>query len=125
MTNPIRILIVDDNAAVRSDLQLVLELEGGIEVVGIATNGREAILKAKDLRPEIVLMDLEMPDLDGYQATKVIKSEAQAPAVLVLTVHGYAAAMQAANRAGADAFFVKGQDLKAMLEKIHHTARHP
>jgi len=119
MPEPIRILIVDDNAAVRTDLRLVLELEDGVQVVGEAANSEDAILEVRDLKPDIVVMDLEMPGLEACTAIRMIKNQAQAPGVYVLTVHGYKSAEQAAFRAGADEFFVKGQDLNQMIDRIH------
>jgi len=118
MPEPVRILIVDDHAAVRTDLRLVLELEDGIQVVGEADNGADAILRTRDLHPELVVMDLEMPGLEACTAIRVIKALPQAPAVFVLTVHGYTSAEQAAIRAGADKFFVKGQDFNQMIAAI-------
>jgi len=114
MTN--RILIVDDRAVVREELQRVLEMLGGVTVVGKAVDGWDALRQAKVLKPDIVLMDLEMPGLDGFEATRQIKALQLARKVIVLTVYGDIFHQQKAMEAGADAFIVKGSDLRTMLE---------
>lgn len=116
-----RIVIVDDVSEVRQELRTVLTLSCPVEVVGEAEDGLEAIEKVRALHPEIVLMDLEMPHLDGYQATQQIKAEYPACRVIALTIHGYEEARQRAFQAGVDAFIVKGEPveylIKAILEK--------
>ncbi|MCL4559129.1 MAG: response regulator transcription factor [Chloroflexi bacterium] len=113
-----KILIVDDYASVRADLRTILELLNDVIVVGEAATGEEALRQAKSLEPDIVLMDLEMPGMNGWSAIRSIKASPQAPKIYVLTVHGDPAAEQAAFRAGADAFFVKGQDSDHLLKKL-------
>jgi DNA-binding NarL/FixJ family response regulator len=113
-----RILIVDDRAVVRAELRTVLELVGGISVAGEAADGWEAIRQAQVLKPDIVLMDLEMPGLDGLEATRRIKALRMACAVIVLTVYGDAFSQKKAKEAGADEFIVKGTDLCTILEII-------
>jgi len=114
MTN--RILIVDDRAVVRDELHRVLEMLGSVTVVGKAVDGWDALRQAKVLRPDIVLMDLEMPGLDGFEATRQIKALHLARKVIVLTVYGDVFNQQKAMEAGADAFIVKGTDLRTMLD---------
>jgi DNA-binding NarL/FixJ family response regulator len=114
MTN--RILIVDDRAVVRHELHRVLEMFGRVTVVGEAVDGWDAICQAKVLRPDIVVMDLEMPGLDGFEATRQIKAQQLARKVIVLTVYGDEINQQKAKEAGADAFIVKGTDLRTMLD---------
>lgn len=115
----IQILIVDDRAVVRDELRNVFSLSGLISVIGEAADGLEAIQQAKALRPDIVLMDLEMPGLDGFEATRQIKVLHLAPAVVVFSVYDDAANQQKARDAGADAFVVKGTDLNKMLDLFH------
>jgi DNA-binding NarL/FixJ family response regulator len=119
----IRVLIVDDMAQVRHDLRTVLPLAGQaaglqIEVVGEAGNGQEAIQRATALEPDVVLMDLEMPVMGGYEATRQIKERWPSCRVIALTVHGYEAAQQQALQAGADGFIVKGAPVGTLVQAI-------
>jgi two-component system, NarL family, response regulator len=111
----IKILIVDDRAVVRAELRAVLELSETITVVGEAADGWEALHQAEKLRPDIVLMDLEMPGLDGFEATRRIKAQHLARAVIIFTVYGSEANRLKAVEAGADAFLIKGTDLRILL----------
>jgi len=113
-----RLMIVDDIPQVRADLSTLLELAGDIEIVGEASNGSEAIAQAASLKPDAILMDLEMPLMNGYEATRRIKEELPACRVIALTVHGYPEARQRACQAGADAFIIKGEPLAALLKEI-------
>ena len=113
-----RVLIVDDNPRVRQELHTLLPLAGDVEIVGEAADGAEAIRLAQALRPEVVLMDLEMPGLDGFEATRQIKAGAPFCRVVALTVHGYDAARQKAMQAGADVFLVKGTEVKSLVQAI-------
>lgn len=114
----IRILIADDNAGVRRDLRTVLHLDERVEVVGEAGNGAEAIRQARRLHPDAVLMDLEMPVMDGLEATWEIKNCRFARAVLILTVHGYDSAIKRSQQSGADAFLVKGTPMSAVIDTL-------
>jgi DNA-binding NarL/FixJ family response regulator len=116
----IRVLIVDDVPKVRADVGALLKLQGGIEVAGEAANGLEAVEQIQKLRPEVVLMDLEMPLLDGYEATRQIKAVYPACRVVALTVHGYPAARQKARQAGVDDFVEKGAPLDELVLAIFH-----
>jgi len=113
-----RLLLVDDVPQVRQELRTLLTLVGDIEIVGEAADGRAALQQCEVLRPEAVLMDLEMPEMDGYEATRQIKALQPAPRVVALTVHGYDSARQKALQAGADAFVVKGSPLETLLQAI-------
>ena len=113
-----RVLIVDDSPQVRRELRTLLPLAGDIEIVGEAADGREAIRLAEALQPEVVLMDLEMPVLDGYEATRQIKAGFPSCRVVALTVHGYETARQKAMQAGVDLFMVKGAALESLVEAI-------
>jgi len=120
----IRVLIVDDVAQVQQDLRTVLTLAGDadtehpIEVVGEAANGLEAIDQADSLQPDVVLMDLEMPVMDGYEAARQIKARCPGTRVIALTVHDYPTARQDALQAGMDGFIVKGAPLETLLQAI-------
>ena len=113
-----RVLIVDDSPQVRQELRTLLTLAGDIEIVGEAADGLEAIRLAEALQPEVVLMDLEMPVLDGYEAARQIKSRWPACRVVALTVHGYEAARQKASQAGVDVFLVKGASVETLVQAI-------
>jgi DNA-binding NarL/FixJ family response regulator len=114
----IRVMIVDDVERVRQDLCTLLTLAGDFEVVGQARNGREAIQQARALQPDVILMDLEMPDLDGYEAARQIKAHAPACRLVALTVHGSEAAQQKAFQAGMDDFVVKGAPLETLVHAL-------
>lgn len=122
MAKKIRLLIVDDNPQVRKDLVNTLALDEQVEIAGEAATGIEAIRTAEQLEPDVVLMDLGMPEMDGYEATRLIKARQLAKYVIVLTVHGYPAARQRAQSAGADAFIVKGTGLQDMLDMIKNVS---
>jgi DNA-binding NarL/FixJ family response regulator len=87
MPNPIRILIAEDHAVVRDGLAAVLKFEPDMTVVGLAKNGREAVTQFRELEPEVVLMDLAMPELDGAGAILAIRSEFPDARILVLTTY--------------------------------------
>jgi len=114
----VRLLIVDDTPQVLRDLRQLLELTGGIEIVGEAGNGLEALRQAGDLSPDAVVMDLEMPGMDGYAATRRIKTLQPAPRVIILSVHAGPEEMERARQAGADAFVVKGERYEALMNAI-------
>jgi two-component system, NarL family, response regulator LiaR len=116
----IRVLIVDDVEQVRQDLRTFLTLTGDIEIVGEARNGMEAIRLAKALCPQVVLMDLEMPIMDGYEATRRIKMNDPSRKLIALTIHGTEAERQRAFHAGADDFIVKGAPLERLMEAIRN-----
>jgi two-component system, NarL family, response regulator LiaR len=113
-----RLLIVDDIPQVREDLRTLLTLASDIEVVGLAADGSDAIRQASASRPEVVLMDLEMPTLDGYEATRQIKSQNPACRVIALTIHDYREAREKAAQAGVDAYIVKGAPLETLVQAI-------
>lgn len=117
-TRQIRLLIVDDVDRVRQELRRWLDLVGEVQVVGEAPDGRAAIRQAEALHPEVVLMDLELPGLDGWQATHEIKSRRLAERVVVLTIHVDDESVEAAIRAGADAIVPKGTATQELLKAI-------
>jgi DNA-binding NarL/FixJ family response regulator len=113
-----RVLIADDNPQVRQELRTLLPLAGDIEIVGEAADGREALRLTQALQPEVVLMDLEMPVLDGYEATQQIKAGCPSCRVVALTVHGYETARQKASQSGVDVFLVKGVSVETLVQAI-------
>ena len=114
----IRVLIVDDMVQVRESLRTVLALAAGIEIVGEAGNGQEAVSLAEALRPQVVVMDLEMPVTGGYEAARRIKALYPACRMVALTIHGGEAERQRALAAGIDVFIVKGAPLAVLLKAI-------
>ena len=112
----IRVLIVDDVERVRQSLCTFLTLAGNIQIVGEASNGLEAIRLVEELCPQVVLMDLEMPMMDGFEATRQIKANHPACRVIALTIHAGAAEQQRAFQAGADDFIVKGAPLEVLMK---------
>jgi len=115
---PLRVLIADDVDQVRTDLRMALELAGGLEVVGEAADGHQALDLAARLNPQVVLMDLEMPGLDGCAAARRLRADHPACRVIALTVHGDEASRRRAREAGIEAFVVKGAGLGALLRVI-------
>ena len=99
--NFLRVMLADDEPVVRQGLAMLLRLHPGLEIVGEARTGEEAVAFASQLQPDLILMDVKMPDLDGITATKVIRSLFPQIAVLVLTMHDDAATRSAAEVAGA------------------------
>lgn len=110
----IKILVVDDSEQVRQDLKMALGLVEGLEVVGEAADGLEAVHQAEKLSPDVVLMDLEMPRMDGFEATRQIKDRCLARGVVALTVYSDDTARERADRVGADAFVEKGTPLQTL-----------
>jgi DNA-binding NarL/FixJ family response regulator len=119
----IRVLIVDDQPQVREGLAAVLGLSGGaahpaVLVAGEASNGLEAVQQARLLRPDVVLLDLEMPVMDGCAAARLIKQDAPTTWIVALTIHGAAETRQKAAGAGVDVFLEKGGPLQELLAAI-------
>lgn len=106
MSQALRVLIADDSAPARCGLRALLITWPEVEVVGVATNGHEAVRLVEEHQPDVVLMDLQMPVMGGLQATRLIKKQWPAVSVVVLTT--YATQHAAALAAGADIFLLKG-----------------
>ena len=116
MKQHIRVLIVDDRLSSRNGLKALLVTQPGIEIVGEAADGREAIELVAECRPDVVLMDVRMPLMDGLEATRIIKDRWPEAKVIVLTM--YPSHQDEALAAGADAFLVKGCAAEELLAAI-------
>lgn len=118
----IHILIADDQPRVRESLRALLETEDDLAVVGEARDGQEALDQAALLAPHVVVMDLEMPRLDGLAATQALAAQAQHPAVVMLSIHSSAWAEARARQAGAAAFVSKFDRPEKILRAIREVA---
>ena len=119
----IRVLVVDDQALVRAGFCMVLEAEPDIEVVGEAADGNEAVAKARRLEPDVVLMDVRMPQVDGIEATRRLLEAKMAVKVLMLTTFDTDAYVYDALRAGASGFLLKDIPPEQLVEAIRAVAR--
>jgi NarL family two-component system response regulator LiaR len=121
--DPIRVLIVDDHAIVRQGLLTYLELLEEIEIAGEARNGVEAVAQVRKLSPDVVLMDLVMPEMDGIEATRQIATLDPAPKVIVLTSFTEDEMVFPAIRAGATGYLLKDispTELAQAIQAVHH-----
>ncbi|OUZ08654.1 DNA-binding response regulator [Aeromicrobium sp. PE09-221] len=116
-----RVLVADDHAAIRSGLRLILDDADGIEVVGEAGDGAAALVNARALRPDVVLMDIRMPGIDGIEATASIVGESLAD-VLVLTTFDVDEYVFGALRAGAAGFLLKTADAPTLVDAVRRVA---
>jgi DNA-binding NarL/FixJ family response regulator len=113
-----RVLIVDDVPQVRRELRTLLPLLDAIDVVGEAENGQYAIELAATLQPDVILMDVEMPTLDGLAATRLLKQQYPQFRVIILSIHDDETVRAMARLAGADDFVDKGAPLTILLDAI-------
>ena len=119
----IRVLLVDDQELVRSGFRLILDLAEGIDVVGEAGDGREAVRLAKDLDPDVVLMDVRMPELTGIEATEQLQRAGVGARVLVLTTFDLDDYVYAALKAGASGFLLKDAPREQLVTAVRTVAR--
>lgn len=121
----IRLLLVDDQDLVRTGVRMIVEAEDDLEVVGEARDGGEAVAKARRLRPDVILMDVRMPGMDGVEATRQIAAlDPPLPSrVLILTTYDLDEYVFAALRAGAVGFLLKHAPSEALVEGIRTVAR--
>jgi len=120
--SPVRVLLVDDDGLMRAGLRAVLSSDETVEVVGEAADGRAAVERTRVLRPDVVLMDVRMPELDGIAATRLIVAATPAARVLMLTTFSDDDYVVDALAAGASGFLLKRARPEQLLEAIHVVA---
>ncbi|WP_344469600.1 response regulator transcription factor [Kitasatospora kazusensis] len=118
MTSPIRVLLVDDHQVVRRGLRTFLEVQDDIEVVGEAADGADGVARAQELLPDVVLMDLKMPGVDGIEALKLLKQQGSTARILIVTSFTEHRTMVPALRAGAAGYVYKDVDPEALAGAI-------
>jgi DNA-binding NarL/FixJ family response regulator len=119
----IRVLLVDDQELVRSGFRLILDLADGVEVVGEAADGRQAVRLAKELAPDVVLMDVRMPELNGIEATQALQHAGVDARVLVLTTFDLDEYVYGALKAGASGFLLKDAPREQLVTAVQTVAR--
>ncbi len=117
---PVRVLVVDDHALFRRGIVTVLTNQEGINVVGEAVNGLEAIEKATELAPDVIVMDLNMPQCNGLEATQALQAKMPQVNILVLTVSDNEADLFAAIKFGATGYILKNTEPEELVQAIHH-----
>jgi NarL family two-component system response regulator YdfI len=123
MTESIRILIADDHDVVRDGLRLILESEDDFEVVGEAANGAEAVRLCSELEPQVVLMDLRMPGMDGLTAIKHIRQQQPDSNIVILTTYNEDALMIEGLRSGARSYLLKDTKRQVLFDTLRAAAR--
>jgi len=121
---PARILLVDDHAVLREGLRYLLDQQEDLEVVGEASNGVEALSKIQALKPDLVLMDIAMPEMDGLEATRRIKATAPETRVLVLTQHDNREYILPLLQAGASGYVLKRSGGREVINAIRQVLQH-
>jgi DNA-binding NarL/FixJ family response regulator len=121
---PVKVLIVDDQSLVRAGFRMILDAESDVEVIGEAADGREAIEAVSRVTPDVILMDIRMPNLDGLEATRqIVDHSPNGPRVLMLTTFDLDEYVYEALRAGASGFLLKDTPPEQLVEAIHVIAR--
>jgi DNA-binding NarL/FixJ family response regulator len=118
----IRVLIADDQGIVRDGLRMIVDAQDDMEVVGEARDGVEAVALVRTARPDVVLMDVRMPRVDGLEATRQLMSAQDPPRVLVLTTFGEERTVYEAMKAGASGFLLKDSERRSLLQAIRAVA---
>jgi len=122
VTDPIRLVIVDDQAMLRGALTALLELEDDLTVVGVAGDGEDAVKVVADTAPDVCLMDIQMPGMDGIAATRAVRAASAATRVLIVTTFARPGYLRAALDAGASGFVVKdapAEQLADAVRRVH------
>ena len=122
--SPLRILIVDDHAVVRRGVRSLLESEEGFEITGEATTGREAVEVARRLQPDVVVMDLSLPELNGLDATRQILKDSPRTEILVLTMHHSEELARDVLQAGARGYVLKSDADQSLIAAVKSLREH-
>ncbi len=122
MTNMIKVLIADDHDIVLDGLRFMINAQQDMKVVGEAKDGRTSVRLAQELHPDIVIMDVSMPDLNGMEATRAIKSKAPAVKVLALSAHSNRKFVTNILEAGASGYLLKNDATERLINAIRHVA---
>jgi DNA-binding NarL/FixJ family response regulator len=120
--NPLRVVLADDQTVVREGLATLLGLLPGVEVVGVAADGLEALRVVAERQPDVLLVDLRMPRCDGVEATRRVRAEHPRTEVVVLTTYADDDSVLGALRAGARGFLTKDADAEAIARALHAAA---
>jgi DNA-binding NarL/FixJ family response regulator len=124
-TSPVKLVIVDDHALARAGLRSMLEAEPDLQIIGEAVDGLEAIQLCQRVHPDLVLMDLRMPVMDGIAATREIKAEHPSTRVIILTIRDSVNYVEEAREAGADAYLLKDVTHAEIASTIRHVLQGP
>jgi DNA-binding NarL/FixJ family response regulator len=114
----ISVLVVDDHRHVRENLRNALRLEGGIRVIGQAGDGLEAIVKTKKLRPNVILMDVKMPKIDGIEAARQIKAEYPETQIIIFSLYTQTSLVSKAMEMGVSRYLAKDQPIEEIARAI-------
>jgi DNA-binding NarL/FixJ family response regulator len=120
---PARVVIVDDHELARAGLRSMLAHERGLELVGEAANGREAVALCKEIQPDLALLDIRMPEMDGVTATRAIKQSCPRTIVLIITTHEHPDYLLAALKAGAAGYMLKDISRQELLTAVRRVLR--
>jgi len=120
----IRILLVDDHPIVRQGLKTLLEGHSGWEVIGEASDGAEAVEKAKDLNPDVMVLDVTMPRMNGLEACRLLRQECPGLEILFVTQHDSPQMMREALEAGARGYVVKSNAARDLLAAVDAVSQH-
>ena len=120
---PVRVLVVDDQEPFRLTAQLVVEMTDGFEVVGVSETGEEAVQAARELNPDMILMDVKLPDIDGVEATRRILQDSQRVVVLVMSTYEEGEYAPLAAEVGAASYVTKHEFSPEQLEELWEAAQ--
>ncbi len=119
----LRVLIADDHEAVRKGVAGILETRGDVEICGEASNGEEAVRKAQELNPDLIIMDFTMPVMDGLEASRRILKVAPKTPILMFSMHKMETLTEAAKQAGTRGFITKGESAENLLLAVENVMR--